>query len=227
MSGRYSTNNSDRYPWGGGFARPGRFGFEVVPDDSDICDDDELQSGRLVKTVLSIVVIALCIQVGSKLLDRAENFSWPKFERRVEDTVVEPKAQSPKIDESLLFPEASELAAKPEPETGPQRRLFNPDGTMKASFPLPPDGPPEEHYFPGLSEPEPANRKAAEPSRPRFDPEQEAVDPAEERSGRRTARASGLRKSSGPPRSIGEYEVFDPERDGVKSDWEFFDDPRR
>lgn len=209
-------------------ARPAnldRFGFEVLPGDARDLDDDELSGVKLFKTVLSLIVIAAVYYLGLNVYERLESFSLTTlFEKKIEEPAVEIETQplTPIIDEALMAPGGG-MEIESAPPQQPQKRLFNPDGTMRASFPMPPDSPPEDYYVPGQEASPAAPPKARAQSS--FDPEREAYDPSSESSA--PSRSSARVRRSAPPRSIGEYEVFDPERDVVKSDWDYFDDPRR
>jgi len=227
MATRYNFNHGEQNPWLGGFSRPGRFGFEVVPDDASDVEADELQYGTVLRTVLACFFIGVFFYAGSRLYEKLDDFSWPALEVKIEDQAAEPQAQMPKVDNALLAPDLEpEATRRNNSEPAPQRRLFNPDGTMKASFPLPPDSPPEDYYVPGR-EPTPLVNERNRGTGPGFDPEQEAYDPVEERAQRQASKSASVRRTS-QARSIGEYEIFDPERDtAVRSDWEYFDDPRR
>lgn len=209
----------DRSVW------PGRFGFEVVPDDApDLDDDDQSQAGRVLQTVLALMVIIALAYAVPRLYGKFEDVSWSKiFEIKIGEPDQEQLKRPAVVDESLL-PGSEPAPAAERPELEPTKRLFNPDGTMKASFPLPPDGPPADY-----SQPEDGRApiRRAQEGGSTFDPDQEAYDPAKAHASRRVSSEAPPRRAAAPSKSIGEYEVFDPEQEALKSDWEFFDDPRR
>lgn len=200
-----------------------RFGFEVLPDGAAL-DDDSLCGSKLLKTVLALVVIAALWPFGLKLYERLENFSFTAMlEKRIEKPSAESEtwALSPIVSGPLMELEPA-TGAKPEPSQQPLKRLLNSGGTMRASFPMPPDSPPEDYYVPGREVP--VSRPEAQVLAG-FDPDQEAYDPSSESAlpGQRAASVSNL---AVPRASIGEYEIFDPERDLKLSDGEIFDNPR-